>query len=84
MELSQNNNATAAEINKAMDCDGDDEGCKILARSQEEIQKQEEAEMMKFVEFMKKQGLVMVQQNEQPIQKKTPVATTLKVVGEVQ
>ena len=45
---------------QTLDDDADSEVV-ILKRSQEEIKEQEEREMMKFVKFMKKKGLVMVQ-----------------------
>ena len=62
-EDSQNNNASRLDYENMSGG-----STRVLIRSPEEIQKQEEAEMMKFVDFMKKQGLVMVQQ-ESPVNK---------------
>ena len=43
----------------------DEEEVQIRRRTEKEIQDQEELEMQKFIDFMKKQGLVMVQQGQQ-------------------
>ena len=55
-ENGQNNNAM-----KVFDQDDDDPEVQILHHSKEEIEKAEEIEMQKFMDFMKRQGLMLMQ-----------------------
>ena len=73
-EASKNNNAAVMNVgNAGSSAEGcrsrnqtkdRDEFCRLARRDPKELKWQEESEMMKFVEFMKKQGLVMMHQPE--------------------